>query len=352
MKNGKSSDDDKPNRPAQKTKKNVSFSELVTVNLLHFIPEIDISPQAKNLRARNDESFQAHRRQMETKLTRSGNGCSSDTDVLNGSSAVPLANTDGLVTPERMMHQRQAILAILSYQHRLNQMPNTFSLKNSRETATAALTSNTPLIDHGNIKHNKNNAIETLLSRASRKFSQRAKDIALEVARLNCLEVYPERKDLAQPISPSALFAERTRADSKTTAEKPSSFATSAWQSSGLPTMKLSVPIAISEFPTIKQKKKRCRQDDDMGGSSDESGTKNLSSKDSAETTGAAKNATPIQDHSTTNCEDSEEKSQIHYSQNNPTSGIKSEDGLVALSSLEKSILGPLKKRYRGNAAA
>mmetsp|Transcript_17595 Transcript_17595/g.36705 ORF Transcript_17595/g.36705 Transcript_17595/m.36705 type:complete len:383 (+) Transcript_17595:315-1463(+) len=382
MENTNSNDSGKSNRPAQKNKHEVSFSELVTVKLLGIVPEIENSPQGKNHQSSSDNkndhadmnmlSFQAHRCQLETKSSCSSISCSRDGDILKGSSVVPLANTEGLVTPERMTHQRQAVLAILSYQHRLNQMSNTCSLKYSRESATSASTAkNTdPNINNGNIRNNKNNAIETLLSRASRKFSQRAKDIALEIARLNCLEVYPERKDLAQPPSRSALFAERRRADSKTRAEISSSFASFAWQSSGLPAMKLSIPIAISEFPTIKQKKKRCRRDDDIGGSSDERRTKNLFSKNATAATGAAttttttnvvsnsansswaNNANPSRDHSTTNSADEEETSQIHYAENDAISGIKPEDGLVVLSSLEKSVLGPLKKRYRGNAAA
>lgn len=100
-----------------------------------------------------------------------------------------VVNTDGRVCIERRVQQRTAILAVLSYQKKLRQ---------SSSTGAAASTSNLQL-----------------LAPVSFKLSQRAKEIALETARLVFLDVYPQH----------SASSHRT-------------------------------PICISEFPSMKQKKR------------------------------------------------------------------------------------------------
>ena len=99
-----------------------------------------------------------------------------------------VVNTDGRVCIERRVQQRTAILAVLSYQKKLRQRSST--------RAAAAASSH-------------------LLAPVSLKLSQRAKEIALETARLVFLDVYPQH----------SASSHRT-------------------------------PICISEFPSMKQKKR------------------------------------------------------------------------------------------------
>ncbi|KAL7464682.1 hypothetical protein ACHAXS_005017 [Conticribra weissflogii] len=258
-------DDDGSNLTVHKTKtknkKKVSFSELVTVLLL------DVSFQERHDGA-HALPFREHRRRRESTSTAgaisTGNGAGDASSSPDPSA--PLANTEGLVAPERRMHQRQAILAILSYRQRIRRM-------------TKQMTNTAPSVD-----------VQTLLSRASCKFSRRAKDIALEIARLNRLEV--EKHVMAQSSSSSSSSSEGTK----------------LW----------SVPIPISDFPTIRQKErpkerekeKRCRSDD--GG---------LAENDRA--------AKPGQEL-----------------------GWVAAFSSSSSSSLEASVVGPLEKRSRGNAAA
>lgn len=211
----------KPTKRASKM--NVTFSELVTINTLKQNQEeaphkddvlhtktssvpIDIFPS--NISPTTASSFKKHVRQIEVKKL----------DTVPDEDNATITNIEGKVPHERRVHQRTAILAILSYQQRIQEQ----FLKNGHH-ATKNSNSSVPVLPPPS--STLSNKPQLLLSQVSTKFSQRAKDIALESARLNCLEVY-----------------------SSDSFPMPSSISLAS----------LSIPVALSDFPIIKQKKRDC----------------------------------------------------------------------------------------------
>lgn len=131
--------------------KEVKFSPVVNVSYFH---RQVLAPGTKAAHGGKLSfvNFEAQRRkEMTCSISKK---CSQD-------KTVPLINTDGKVCTERRVHQRTAIMAILSYQKHMQE------------------------------RLSKSSEFELLVSSVSQKLSQRAKDIALETARQTSFEVYP-----------------------------------------------------------------------------------------------------------------------------------------------------------------
>ena len=185
-------------------KKCVTFCPTVTVNMFISTPQAQDTSSSSEHTVQNaktgldllsDVAFEEQRQQ---EMTRCSN--------VHEKSTVPLINTDGRVCRERHIHRHVVQCALLSYQKRLVGSGSSFKY------------------------------ITDLLAPISLKLSQRARDIALETARVNMIEVGQSPSASVVPICISQF-----------------------------PEIKKRAPSCSASNPQVKRKRKRCPEEASLG---------------------------------------------------------------------------------------
>ena len=188
-------------------KKRVTFCPTVTVNMFISTPQAQDTSSSSEHTVQNaktgldllsDVAFEEQRQQ---EMTRCSN--------VHEKSTVPLINTDGRVCRERHIHRHVVQCALLSYQKRL-------------------------VGSGSSCKY-----ITDLLAPISLKLSQRARDIALETARVNLIEVYPSSAFPSTSVVPICI--------------------------SQFPEIKKRAPSCSASNPQVKRKRKRCPEEASLG---------------------------------------------------------------------------------------